>query len=115
MRAGDFIYVSGTTASDANGEVMHKGDIVGQTRYIYEKIARILEAAGAGLDSIVDTLEFYIPDPGYRHTAAVRRELFGTKFPTATGIPVTSLIREEALIEIKVVAYAPRDGGASAR
>ncbi|WP_029583016.1 RidA family protein [Bradyrhizobium sp. URHD0069] len=108
VRAGDFIYVSGTVASNENGEVVHPGDIVGQTRYVYGKIARILGSAGVELSSIVDTLEFYIPDPNYRDTAAVRRELFGEKFPTATGIPVQSLIREGALIEIKVVAYAPQ-------
>jgi enamine deaminase RidA (YjgF/YER057c/UK114 family) len=112
VRAGDFIFVSGTVASGSDGDVAHKGDIVGQTRFVYEKIRRILQAAGSDLDAIVDTTEFYISDPNYRGTADVRRELFGDKFPTATGIPVQSLIRKHALIEIKVVAYAPKAASA---
>jgi enamine deaminase RidA (YjgF/YER057c/UK114 family) len=107
VRAGDFIFVSGLTATDEEGNLLHRGDIVEQTRAIYQKIGRILAAHGAGVEHIVDTLEFFIPDARYNQTAKVRRELFGSAFPTATGIPVQSLIREGALIEIKVVAYAP--------
>jgi enamine deaminase RidA (YjgF/YER057c/UK114 family) len=107
VRAGDFIFVSGLTATDEEGNLLHRGDIVEQTRAIYQKIGRILAAYGAGLEHIVDTLEFFIPDPRYNQTAKVRRDLFGGIFPTAAGIPVQSLIREGALIEIKVVAYVP--------
>jgi aminoacrylate peracid reductase len=107
VRAGDFIFVSGLTATDDDGNLVHEGDIVEQTRAIYQKIGRILAVHGAGIEHIVDTLEFFVPDPRYNQTAKVRRELFGNVFPTAAGIPVQSLIREGALIEIKVVAFAP--------
>jgi enamine deaminase RidA (YjgF/YER057c/UK114 family) len=107
-RAGDFVFTAGLTATDDDGELLHPGDIVEQTRVIFRKIERILQQVGAGLDSIVETTEFFLPDPNYGRTAKVRRELFGTKFPAATGIPVTSLIRPGALIEIKAVAYVPR-------
>jgi enamine deaminase RidA (YjgF/YER057c/UK114 family) len=109
VRAGDYIFTSGLTAVDENGMVVHKGDIVAQARAVYRRIEGILARAGAGLDSIVETTEFFVPDPLYKGTAELRRELFGDRFPAATGIPVQSLIRKDALIEIKAVAYVPRE------
>jgi enamine deaminase RidA (YjgF/YER057c/UK114 family) len=109
-RAGDFVFTAGFTATDDEGQLLHEGNIVEQTRAIYRKIERILNSVGAGLDSIVETTEFFLPDPNYNKTAKVRRELFGDEFPAATGIPVQSLIRPGALIEIKVIAYVPAKG-----
>jgi enamine deaminase RidA (YjgF/YER057c/UK114 family) len=107
-RAGDFVFTSGLTAADERGQIQHPGDIVGQARFVYKKIERILREAGGGLESIVETTEFFLPDTNYNGTAALRRELFGDRFPAATGIPVPSLIRPGALIEIKATAYVPR-------
>lgn len=109
--AGDFVFTAGLTATSDNGELLSPGDIEGQARAIYEKIGRILRQVGAGLDSVVETTEFFIPDVNYKNTARVRRELFGGKYPAATGIPVESLIRPGALIEIKAIAYVPRRKG----
>ena len=108
FRAGDFVYVSGLTSTDANGEVLHQGDIAQQTREIYHKIEAILQRAGGGLESIVETTEFYVPNPHYKKTAQVRREIFKGRYPAATGIPVNRLIRKGALIEIRSVAYIPK-------
>jgi aminoacrylate peracid reductase len=109
VRTGDYIFVSGLTATNEEGKLVHPGDIVGQTRAIYRKIEGILQSFDAKLSDIVDTLEFFIPDPRYKETADVRREIFGDgRYPASTGIPVQSLIRKGALIEIKVTAYAPK-------
>ena len=40
VRSGNLLFISGTTASDDRGEIVGKGDIVAQTRYIYEKFGR---------------------------------------------------------------------------
>ena len=109
VRKGDFVFVSGLTATNDEGKLVHPGDIVEQTRVIYRKIEGILRSFDAELSNIVDTLEFFIPDPRYKETADVRREIFGSgSYPASTGIPVQSLIRKGALIEIKVIAYAPK-------
>lgn len=107
VRAGNLIFVSGMTAGDDKGRIVGEGDIVRQTEYIYEKMGRILEAAGCGLADVVETTEYFLTLADYDKTAAVRRKVFGeAPFPAATGVLVTGLIRPGALIEIKAVALA---------
>jgi aminoacrylate peracid reductase len=107
LRVGQLLFISGTTATDEQGQLVAPGDIVGQTRYVYEKFARLLAAAGGGLEHIVETTEYIVTTENYRGTAAVRREVFRPPYPTATGVIVAGLLREGALIEISAVAVLP--------
>ena len=107
IRAGNLLLISGTTASDENGQIVAPGDIVGQTRYIFQKFAPILSAAGAGFEHVVQTTEYITTTENYRRTAEVRREFFRGRFPTATGVIVKGLLREGALIEISALAVLP--------
>ncbi len=102
VRAGNILFISGTTAVDENHEVVGKGDIVAQTRFIFQKFRRLLEKAGASFDNIVETTEYFLTLDDYKRTADVRREFFkGPPYPAATGVLVAGLIRKDALIEIK--------------
>jgi enamine deaminase RidA (YjgF/YER057c/UK114 family) len=107
IRAGNLLFIAGTTATDENGKVVAPGDIVGQSRYIYQKFARILAEAGAGFEHVVETTEYITTTENYKHTADVRREFFKPPYPAATGVIVKGLLREEAVIEIKAVAVLP--------
>jgi enamine deaminase RidA (YjgF/YER057c/UK114 family) len=114
VRAGNLLFVSGMTAGDESGQIVGPGDIVAQTRYIFGKLGRLLEAAGAGFEHVVQTTEYVTTTENYGKTAAVRREVFRDRFPTATGVIVAGLLREGALIEISAVAVlpdAPGQGG----
>jgi enamine deaminase RidA (YjgF/YER057c/UK114 family) len=107
IRAGNLLFIAGTTATDENGRVVAPGDIVGQSRYIYQKFARILAEAGAGFEHVVETTEYITTAESYKQTADVRREFFKPPYPAATGVIVKGLLREEAVIEIKAVAVLP--------
>ena len=107
VRTGNLLFISGTTAADETGAIVALGDIVGQTRYIYQKFAALLAAAGGGLEHIVETTENITTTENYRGTADVRRELFQPPYPAATGVIVKGLLREGALIEISAVAVLP--------
>ncbi|HXG01967.1 MAG TPA: RidA family protein [Candidatus Binatia bacterium] len=107
VRVGNLLFISGTTATDERGVVVSPGDIIGQTRYIYQKFARILAEAGAGFEHIVETTEYFTTTENYRQTADVRREFFRPPYPAATGVQVKALLREGALIEIKALAVLP--------
>src|SRR6516165_12289523 len=93
VRAGRLLFISGTTAVNENREVVGKGDIVAQTRHIFQKFEKILEAAGASFDNIVETTDYFLTFEDYDKTAAVRRELFRPPYPAATGVQVAGLIR----------------------
>jgi aminoacrylate peracid reductase len=99
------IFVSGVTGqTDESGRILSKGDMKAQTKECYEKIKEILKKAGATVDDIVKTTDFVTTFDEYKNTAEVRREVFGTDFPAATGVLVSGLVRRDALIEIEVIA-----------
>jgi enamine deaminase RidA (YjgF/YER057c/UK114 family) len=107
VRKGNMLFISGTDATELDsvtGRVVVRGDMVQQYRTIYEKIKLILEAAGATFDDIVCTCDYLRTLEGYKGTAAVRREYFGSSFPAASGIVVKDLISRDALIEMDAVA-----------
>jgi len=105
VRAGNLLFISGTTAVGDDLEIVGKGDIVAQTRFIFEKFGRILRAAGASFDNIVETTDYFLSLADYKRTAMVRREFFkGPPYPAATGVLVAGLVRKDALIEIKAIA-----------
>lgn len=107
VRVGNFIYLSGTTATDEQGNLVGVGDIEAQTRQIYHKFDLIMRSVGGSLRDIVETTDYVLSLDEYRKTARVRREVFGDPWPAATGVVVSGLIRPDALIEIKAVGVLP--------
>ena len=104
VKEGKMLFISGITATDEQGNIIGKGDIVAQTRAIFERIGEILEAAGATFDDVVKTVDYITTTENYRGTADVRREFFKNDFPAATGVIVAGLLRPDALIEMDAVA-----------
>jgi aminoacrylate peracid reductase len=104
VRKGNWLFISGLTATDKRGIMVGKGDIVAQTRQIFAKIQAILDAAGGSFDDIVKTVDYIVTTEGYKGTADVRREYFRNGFPAATGVVVKELLRPDALIEIEAIA-----------
>lgn len=117
-RAGDYIYVSGLSsrrpdnsiagaAADALGTMQL--DIRAQTRAVIENLARILEAAGASLEDVVDVVTFLVDMNDFGGYNEVYGEHFGPEGPARTTIAVHQLPHPHMRIEIKAVAYAPRE------
>jgi enamine deaminase RidA (YjgF/YER057c/UK114 family) len=105
VRAGNMVFLSGTTATDEKGRIVGEGDIVAQTRQIFRKFSAILESVGGSLANIVETTDYVLSLEDYEKTADLRRELFrGPPWPAATGAVVSGLVRKDALIEIKGIA-----------
>ena len=104
VRRGNFIFVSGMTATDDEGNIVGQGDIAAQTRQILTKLQKVLAEAGATMDDVMMTTDYITTTDGYRATADVRREFWKNGFPAATGVIVKGLLRPDALIEIDAVA-----------
>ena len=107
---GEVVFVSGLNAIDDSGALEAPGDVVGQTRAIYRKLAAVLEAAGGSLADVVKTTDYVLSRDNYGATAEVRREHLGPDFPAATGVVVKELLGRGVLIEIDAVAVLPRGG-----
>ena len=100
------IVISGTVATDENHRTLFKGDLLAQTRYIYETVGKLLEQAGASFDDVIKTTDYITPQAvkDYGKTAKIRREFFKDNYPAATGIVVHSLLAPNWLIEIEFLA-----------
>jgi enamine deaminase RidA (YjgF/YER057c/UK114 family) len=104
LRVGNMVFLSGTTGTDEGGRITAPGDIVEQTRQIFRKFERLLNAVGGSCDDIVATTDYFTTTENYKGTAAVRREFFKRSVPTSTGVLVSGLLRKDALIEISAIA-----------
>lgn len=99
------VYVAGTTATDANGQVVGKGDAARQTRFAIEKIEAALLQAGASLNDVVRTRLFVTDIANWEAVGRVHGEFFGKIRPASTMVEVSRLIDAEHLVEIEVDAY----------
>jgi enamine deaminase RidA (YjgF/YER057c/UK114 family) len=106
VKKGKVISISGTVATDENHRTLFKGDLLGQTRRIYEIAEKLLARAGATFDDVIKTTDYITPQAvaEYGKTAEIRREFFGDPYPAATGIVVHSLLSPNWLIEIEFLA-----------
>jgi 2-aminomuconate deaminase len=119
-RAGDFIFVSGTSArraddSIAGAEAGAGGavllDIRAQTRAVIENVRDILAAAGASLADVVEVSTFLVSMDDFKGYNEVYSEFFGYEGPARTTVAVAELPHPHLLIEIKAIAWRARTGG----
>jgi 2-aminomuconate deaminase len=117
-RAGDFIFVSGTSSrrpdnSFAGVEVDEMGtvnlDIREQTKAVIQNISGILESVGASLKDVVDVTSFLVNMNDFGGYNEIWSEYFDIDGPTRTTVAVHQLPHPHLLIEIKAMAYLPGD------
>ena len=116
-RAGDFIYVSGTSSRRSDdtfvGVDIIDGakvlDVSAQTRAVIENIRDILADAGAGLEDLVQVTSYLVDMADFAAYNAVYAEFFTEDGPTRTTVAVHQLPHPDLLIESQAVAYQPGD------
>ncbi len=103
IRVGNTIEVAGTTAMD--GEVLiGRGDMYAQTKFIFEKIEKALQALGASMKDVVRTRMFVTDIEQWELAGKAHGEFFRNIKPVATMVEVSRLINDDLLIEIEVTA-----------
>jgi 2-aminomuconate deaminase len=115
-RAGDHIFVSGTSArrpdnTIVGAEVDELGtanlDIRAQTRAVLENIGAILSSMGASLADVVQVTSYLVSMNDFGGYNEVYGEYFDETGPARTTVAVHQLPHPHLLIEIQAVAYAP--------
>lgn len=117
-RAGDFLFVSGTSARRADNTIAGADvdelgtvalDIREQTRAVIENIRDILGSAGATLEDAVEVSSYLVNMNDFGGYNEVYGEYFSTNPPARTTVAVHQLPHPHLLIEMKLVAYKPKE------
>ena len=115
-RAGDFLFVSGTSARRADNTIAGADvdelgtthlDIRAQTRALIENVRDILQSAGAQLEDVVEITTYLVNMNDFAGYNEVYGEYFGYDGPARTTVAVHQLPHPHLLIEIRAVAYKP--------
>lgn len=105
VRIDKHVWVAGTTASDEQTRPVGVGDAYAQTHYVFRKIERALQAAGASLRDVVRTRIYLVRMEDWEAVARAHGEIFGEIRPVNTLIVIAGLIGPEYLVEIEADAY----------
>ena len=109
VRAGNFVYVSGTTATNEAGEVVGVGDAYAQAIQALKNIEAALKRAGTDLTGVVRTRIYVTNIDEWEKVGRAHGEVFGAILPATSMVEVSRLIDPRMLVEIEAVAMAPEE------
>ena len=104
MRIDNFVVVSGTTAIDAEGNVVGVGDMYAQSRFALQKVVTALEQCGASPKDVIRTRIFMVDIKRFEEVGKAHKEVFGGIDPTTSLVEVSALLDPRLLVEIEVDA-----------
>jgi enamine deaminase RidA (YjgF/YER057c/UK114 family) len=104
VRIGNIIEVTGTVAVDENSRLVGKNDAYAQTKFIIEKIEKVLQRAGATLKDVIRTRMFVTDISRWEDYGKAHGEFFKEIKPCTSMIEVKGLIAPEYLVEIEATA-----------
>ena len=103
VKIGNLVEVTGTVASDEHGKTVGN-DPYEQTKYVLQKIEKVLQQAGASMKDVIRTRMFVTDITQWELYGKAHGEFFADIKPCTTMVEVSSLIASEYLVEIEATA-----------
>ena len=104
VKVGKIVHVSGTTATDPQGNIVGVGDAGAQTAQALKNIQRALESVGARLEDVVRTRVYVTDIKRWEEVGKAHGAFFKEIRPASTMVEVKSLVNPEMLVEIEAEA-----------
>ena len=104
VKIGTQIFVSGTTATDSNGDLIGIGDPYAQTMQCLHNIDAVLRRAGATMHDVVRTRIYVTNIDDWEKVGKAHGAFFAEILPASSLVEVSRLIAPNILVEIEADA-----------